>query len=233
MTFRETFRLAHHNLVASHTRSMATVVAIGVLFGLLLGLILVVQGLENVAVRQCGASGACVVGEPETQGGAGSAVPKTRLDKIRWYFDDKKHALEPVGITVLVVAMLALAFTMAHVIAQDAKTFAIYSAVGASRWQIFAIYFVYLLELCFYAAIFAILLSLAFAVIVTIVGGDYIVGQLRQAYPGANEPLLVLMGWDWWYLLVILCLFGAAPVAFLLCIDQFSTKKLALRLKEE
>ncbi len=222
MTFRETFRLAHHNLVASHTRSMATVVAIGVLFGLLLGLILVVQGLENVAVRQCGASGACVVGEPET-----------RLDKIRWYFDDKKHALEPVGITVLVVAMLALAFTMAHVIAQDAKTFAIYSAVGASRWQIFAIYFVYLLELCFYAAIFAILLSLAFAVIVTIVGGDYIVGQLRQAYPGANEPLLVLMGWDWWYLLVILCLFGAAPVAFLLCIDQFSTKKLALRLKEE
>jgi len=86
---------------------------------------------------------------------------------------------------------------------------------------------------CFYAEMFAILLSLAFAVIVTIVGGDYIVGQLRQAYPGANEPLLVLMGWDWWYLLVILCLFGAAPVAFLLCIDQFSTKKLALRLKEE
>ena len=51
MTLREIFRLSHRELVAYRTRSVATVVTVGALFGLLLMILFAVQGLENIVFR--------------------------------------------------------------------------------------------------------------------------------------------------------------------------------------
>ena len=54
MTFKELFRLSHREYTSYRTRSRATVITIGVLFGALLAILFVVQGLENVVLRYAG-----------------------------------------------------------------------------------------------------------------------------------------------------------------------------------
>ena len=54
MTIKEIFRLSHRELVAYRTRSRATVITIGVLFGFLLAILFIMQGLENVVLRYAG-----------------------------------------------------------------------------------------------------------------------------------------------------------------------------------
>ena len=54
MTIKEIFRLSHRELVAYRTRSRATVITIGVLFGFLLAILFIMQGLENVTMRYAG-----------------------------------------------------------------------------------------------------------------------------------------------------------------------------------
>lgn len=295
MTIKEIFRLSHRELVAYRTRSRATVITIGVLFGFLLAILFIMQGLENVVLRYAGNKTDNVVylassyenrnlvlerisefdGEittltNEQKAEIGEEIPvsfvlakfdnlenayryysKTDAKELHYntdnyeilelfsnqvrayrYFREKNRSfVRPASIVLMIVSAFILAFTMAHLIASSTKTFVLYRSIGASRVQLLIIYFVYLMELCVRAAIFAICLGLVLAAIMTGVGWNYLLERLIEVYPNVPEFPPILLGVNWQCFEVIVCMFLAAPVSFLLCLDQFSNKKIAQKLK--
>ncbi len=295
MTIKEIFRLSHRELVAYRTRSRATVITIGVLFGFLLAILFIMQGLENVVLRYAGNKTDNVVylassyenrnlvlerisefdGEittltNEQKAEIGEEIPdsfvlakfdnlenayryysKTDAKELHYnaddyeivelfsnqvrayrYFREKNRSfVRPASIVLMIVSAFIIAFTMAHLIASSTKTFVLYRSIGASKSQLLIIYFVYLMELCVRAAIFAICLGLVLAAIMTGVGWNYLLERLIEVYPNVPEFPPILLGINWQCFEVIVCMFLAAPVSFLLCLDQFSNKKIAQKLK--
>lgn len=297
MTIREVFRLSHREYTAYRTRSLATVITVGMLFGVLLAILFVVQGLENVVLRYAGDAtdgiiylassyegnrddlvmerlwefgGEVVDLTDEQKVEIGEEIPESvviakfvdlknaygyyskadakelhyniddyqivelfsnQVNAYRYFRDKNKDFIRPASIVLMVVSAFILAFTMAHLIASSTKTFVLYRSIGASRGQILLIYFVYLLELCVKAAVFAVVLALLIAGVATAVGWNYLLEQLTTLYPQPPQFLPILIGVNWRCLETIVCMFLAAPVSFLLCLDQFSNKKIAQKLK--
>lgn len=295
MHFHDLVHLAHLNFSGFRTRSLASIIVIGILFGFILGAELIIQGLENVTL--------CYAGEPTSNviylasdydngrrpelirerasyyGGELREVNPDDLDSLGFipqymvvfrnyaqtyeyyrladdqqfnyspqhynntelytnqmsvydYFYRLKHHLRPLVIVLMIAAILILTFTTAHLIAESGQSITLYRSLGASRWQIFAIYLAYLLELCLYAALFAIIIALLLAGLATGISWQYLQTTLTEFYPLASTHLPILLGVNWSYFGIIAAMFLAAPGAFLLSIDQFSSKKIALRLKE-
>lgn len=294
MFFTSLFHLSHRELSAFRTRSRATIITIGLLFGILLGATMILQGLENVVLRHAGeptdglvyfASDYDSGQRPELilerityYGGEVTEAPSTNLSQLSFapqyitvfhdraqaynyyakddtarfnystnsyhitelctrqmpaytYFRQLNRTLRPLLIVLLLAAILILTFTTAHLIAQSTLNISLYRSLGASRLQIFGIYLAYLFELCFYAATFAIILALILSGIATACCWSSLQSELIQAYPGTASYPPILLGFNWQCLLIIVTIFLPAPLAFLLCIDQFSAKKLASRLK--
>ncbi len=297
MTFKELFRLSHREYTSYRTRSRATVITIGVLFGALLAILFVVQGLENVVLRYASDAtngevylvssyegnrddlmmerlrefgGEVVDLTDEQKAEIGEEIPESvviakftnlknayeyyskadarelhysaddyqiaelfsnQVSVYRYFRDKNKDFIRPASVVLMAVSAFILAFTMAHLIASSTKTFVLYRSIGASRGQILSIYFMYLLELCVKAAVFAVILALVLAGVGTAVAWNYLLEQLTTLYPQAPQFLPILLGVNWRCLETIVCMFLAAPVSFLLCLDQFSNKKIAQKLK--
>lgn len=295
MTLREIFRLSHRELVAYRTRSVATVVTVGALFGLLLMILFAVQGLENIVFRYArdatggevflvsdykdpdlvreriqGYDGKIVIFSTEELEKLGGELPETTVvakftdlkkayayyakgDKTEWGYDSEKYQIEeiysnqmgvyryfreknqdlvwPVTVVLVIVSAFILAFTMAHLIASSTKTFVLYRSIGATRGQLLMIYFVYLMELCAASALFAVAVALILAGILTAAFWNYLSTQLHEFYPEASSFWPILIGVNWREMAVLVSMFMVAPVSFLLCLDQFSNKKIAQKLK--
>ncbi len=236
MTFKELFRLSHREYTAYQTRSRATIITIGTLFGALLAILFVAQGLENVVLRYAGdATNGEVYLASSYEGGQngliidrisnfdgevteltdgqkaeiGEEIPESviitkfanlknayeyyskadarelhysaddyqiaelfsnQVSVYRYFRDKNKDFIRPASVVLMAVSAFILTFTMAHLIASSTKTFVLYRSIGASRGQILLIYFVYLLELCVKAAVFAVILALLIAGVATTVG---------------------------------------------------------------
>lgn len=285
MRLKEAWRLSHREFVAFRTRSIATVVTIGVLFGLLLAAIIIVQGLEDVALRYARAETAggeiylmseyaedqnVVLRRIDKYGGvvteSSSEAVMAKFDNVRWAYeyaelgdaremryDARQYRVEevrgtqlavyryframnrdfvrPICVVLLVVSALILAFTLAHLVSQSARTFALYRSLGASRGQVLVIYFLYLLEICFWAMLFAVGIAIMLAGIATAVGWNYLTEQFGRHYSDVGFVPPILLGLNWMCAEVVAWMFGSAPVAFLLCLDQFSERKMALKMK--
>lgn len=295
MTLREIFRLSHRELVAYRTRSVATVVTVGALFGLLLMILFAVQGLENIVFRYARDAtggevflvsdykdpdlvreriqeydGKIVIFSTEELEKLGGELPETTVvakftdlkkayayyakgDKTEWGYDSEKYQIEeiysnqmgvyryfreknqdlvwPVTVVLVIVSAFILAFTMAHLIASSTKTFVLYRSIGATRGQLLMIYFVYLMELCAASALFAVAVALILAGILTAAFWNYLSTQLHEFYPEASSFWPILIGANWREMAVLVSMFMVAPVSFLLCLDQFSNKKIAQKLK--
>ncbi len=295
MTLREIFRLSHRELVAYRTRSVATVVTVGALFGLLLMILFAVQGLENIVFRYARDAtggevflvsdykdpdlvreriqeydGKIVIFSTEELEKLGGELPETTVvakftdlkkayayyakgDKTEWGYDSEKYQIEeiysnqmgvyryfreknqdlvwPVTVVLVIVSAFILAFTMAHLIASSTKTFVLYRSIGATRGQLLMIYFVYLMELCAASALFAVAVALILAGILTAAFWNYLSTQLHEFYPEASSFWPILIGVNWREMAVLVSMFMVAPVSFLLCLDQFSNKKIAQKLK--
>ncbi len=295
MTLREIFRLSHRELVAYRTRSVATVVTVGALFGLLLMILFAVQGLENIVFRYARDAtggevflvsdykdpdlvreriqeydGKIVIFSTEELEKLGGELPETTVvakftdlkkayayytkeDKMEWGYDSEKYQIEeiysnqmgvyryfreknqdlvwPVTVVLVIVSAFILAFTMAHLIASSTKTFVLYRSIGATRGQLLMIYFVYLMELCAASALFAVAVALILAGILTAAFWNYLSTQLHEFYPEASSFWPILIGVNWREMAVLVSMFMVAPVSFLLCLDQFSNKKIAQKLK--
>lgn len=295
MTLRELFRLSHCEFTAYRTRSRATVITVGALFGLLLAVLVIFQGLENTVLsyakyptggeiylassyeRQAVLlerinkyGGEIVTLSDEQLEALGEELPASMIVtrfaqlseaynyaskedyaelgynpreyvvaelfsnqvRVYGYFREKRRTfVRPSCLVLLATSAFILAFTMAHLIAGSTKTFMLYRSIGASKRQLLLVYFGYLLELCARAALFAVVLALVLAGIVTAVGWNYFLAQLAEVYPAVPQFWPVLIGVNWSCAGVLCCMFLAAPLSFLLCLDQFSNKKIAQKLK--
>lgn len=295
MTFSELFRLSHRELVAHRTRNFAAIITMAVLSGLLLTVLFIVQGLENVTLRYAGAAtdytiflassytdqalvfqrlgqyrGRLVTLTAEQEQALGGPLPdsvivaqfdhlddaykyssKADAETLHYRTDDYtiielftdqvavyrffrtqyQNFLRPACIILIVASVFILAFTMAHLLASNTKTSMLYRSIGASKLQLLGIYFLYLLELCAYTVLLAIILGLLLAGVMTAVGWNSCLTYLAANYPDAPTFLPILFGLNWQCLIVVSCIFGAAPVSFLLCLDQFSNRKIAQKLK--
>lgn len=297
MIIRDILQLSHREYVAYRTRSRATVITIGALFGILFAVLFITQGLENVVLKYAGYAthgeiylvsdyknannrlifdrlrqydGEVITLTDEQKSEIDEVIPesfiiakftslkkaynyyrKTDAKILRYnakdyqitelfsnqtsvygYFQDLNYNfIRPISIVLLIVSILILAFTLAHLISSNAKTFILYCSLGATKAQLLLIYLAYLLELCFRAIIFAIGLALILAGITTAMGWSYLGATLAMAYPQAPQFWPILIGINWQFSGIILCMFFATLASFLLCLDQFSAKKLAQKLK--
>ena len=305
MRLAEAWRLARRELVAYRTRSLATVVTVGLLFGLVMGGLLVWRGLENwqlgyagaetggevylassyegaraveVSLARVNAYGGRIV-EPtaededelavfseagsvngdetvivvwfespraaydyyrmEDEAEFGYNAQKMRVQELRGgqmviyvqYRRLERVVLVPVLAVLLVAGSLILALTMAHVLTQNTKTFVLYRTLGASRLQVEGVYLLYLVILGGLALGLAILVALAVAGLATAGLWGWLVEIAARTYPGVGFRAPILLGWSGWLGLVAGVMLVAVPLALLLCQDQFSERKLALKLK--
>ena len=305
MRLAEAWRLARRELVAYRTRSLATVVTVGLLFGLVMGGLLVWRGLENwqlgyagaetggevylassyegarameVLLARVNAYGGRIV-EPTAEdedeladfSEAGSVngdetvivvwfespraaydyyrmgdevefgynAQKMRVQELRGgqmviyaqYRRLEQVVLAPVLVVLLVAGSLILALTMAHILAQNTKTFVLYRTLGASRLQVEGVYLLYLVILGGLALGLAILVALAVAGLATAGLWGWLVELAARTYPGVGFRVPILLGWSGWLGLVAGVMLVAVPLALLLCQDQLSERKLALKLK--
>ena len=305
MRLAEAWRLARRELTAYRTRSLATVVTVGLLFGLVMGGLLVWRGLENwqlgyagaetggevylassyegarameVLLARVNAYGGRIVGptaEDEDElanfSEAGSVngdetvivvwfeSPRAAYDYYRMedevefgynaqrmrmqelgggqmviyaqYRRLEQVVLVPVLAVLLVAGSLILALTVAHVLAQNTKTFVLYRTLGASRLQVEGIYLLYLVMLGGLALGLAMVVALTVAGLATVGLWGWLSEIAARTYPGVGFRVPILLGWSGWLGLVAGVMLVAVPLALLLCQDQFSERKLALKLK--
>lgn len=305
MRLAEAWRLARRELVAYRTRSWATVVTVGLLFGLVMGGLLVWRGLENWQLGYAGAETGGEVYLASSYEGAravevllarvnaygGRIVEPTAEDEdeladfseagsvnrdetvIVVWFESPRAAydyyrmedeaefgynaqkmrmqelgggqmviyaqyrrlervvLVPVLAILLVAGSLILALTMAHVLAQNTKTFVLYRTLGASRLQVEGVYLLYLVMLGGLALGLAMVVALAVAGLATVGLWGWLSEIAARTYPGVGFRAPILLGWSGWLGLVAGVMLVAVPLALLLCQDQFSERKLALKLK--
>ena len=305
MRLAEAWRLARRELVAYRTRSIATVVTVGLLFGLVMGGLLVWRGLENWQLSYAGAEtggevylassyegaramevllarvnayGGRIV-EPTVEDEAelvgfgetglvdgdetvivvwfespraaydyyrmedeaefGYNAQKMRVQELRGgqmviyaqYRRLEQVVLVPVLAVLLVAGSLILALTMAHVLMQNTKTFVLYRTLGASRLQVEGIYLLYLVMLGGLALGLAMVVALTVAGLATAGLWGWLSEIAARTYPGVGFRVPILLGWSGWLGLMAGVMLVAVPLALLLCQDQFSERKLALKLK--
>ena len=143
----------------------------------------------------------------------------------------ERVVLVPVLVVLLVAGSLILALTMAHVLTQNTKTFVLYRTLGASRLQVEGVYLLYLVILGGLALGLAILVALTVAGLATAGLWGWLSEIAARTYPGVGFRVPILLGWSGWLGLVAGVMLVAVPLALLLCQDQFSERKLALKLK--
>lgn len=149
------------------------------------------------------------------------------------YLQEIKNALiYPASIVLVIISASIFLFTMAHIISSNAMTFALYRSIGATRKQILAIYFIYIMELCFCAVLFAILVAFVITVIINARGQDYFAKWLAKYYTNLPRVGIVPVGINLGCLKIAVCMFLASALAFLLCLDRFSDKRIAQKLRE-
>lgn len=305
MRLVEAWRLARRELVAYRTRSWATVVTVGLLFGLVMGGLLMWRGLENWQLGYAGAeTGGEVYLASSYEGARAMEVLLARVnayggriveptaededeladfseagsvngdetvivvwfespraaydyyrmeDEVEFGYNAQKMRMQelgggqmviyaqyrrleqvvlvPVLVVLLVAGSLILALTMAHVLTQNTKTFVLYRTLGASRLQVEGIYLLYLVMLGGLALGLAILVALTVAGLATVGLWGWLVEIAARTYPGVGLRVPILLGWSGWLGLVAGVMLVAVPLALLLCQDQFSERKLALKLK--
>ena len=305
MRLAEAWQLARRELTAYQTRSIATVVTVGLLFGLVMGGLLVWRGLEHwqlgyagaetggevylasgyegtrameVLLARVNAYGGRIVeptvedeaelvgfGETGLVDGDGTVIvvwfespraaydyyrmedevefrynaQKMRVQELRGgqmviyaqYRRLEQVALVSVLAVLLVAGSLILALTMAHVLTQNTKTFVLYLTLGASRLQVEGIYLLYLVILGGLALGLAMVVALTVAGLATAGLWGWLVEIAARTYPGVGFRVPILLGWSGWLGLVAGVMLVAVPLALLLCQDQFSERKLALKLK--
>lgn len=305
MRLVEAWRLARRELVAYRTRSWATVVTVGLLFGLVMGGLLVWRGLENWQLGYAGAeTGGEVYLASSYEGARAMEVLLARVnayggriveptagdedelaafseagsvngdetmivvwfespraaydyyrmeDEVEFGYNAQKMRMQelgggqmviyaqyrrleqvvlvPVLVVLLVAGSLILALTMAHVLTQNAKTFVLYRTLGASRLQVEGIYLLYLVMLGGLALGLAMVVALTVAGLATVGLWGWLVEIAARTYPGVGFRVPILLGWSGWLGLVVGVMLVAVPLALLLCQDQFSERKLALKLK--
>ena len=106
-----------------------------------------------------------------------------------------------------------------------------YRSLGATKKQIFFIYFSYIQEICFYIIIMMFIVGGLMAGLSKIWIGSYFTDWLLSYFPGGTNPKVSTFGFNENFIYLFISLFASSFLSFLLCIDQFFTKKISQRIK--
>lgn len=133
------------------------------------------------------------------------------------------------GVLVVIAIIIALS-TYARLISKDTKIIALYHAMGATGWQIRLAYITYLSMLSLMAVIFAVVVGLMLAALLSIANMEAL-EQIFAVGLGVVKEGIWLIGWNnlHWYMIGTLML--TAIVAVVLGNGNFRVKELARKLK--
>ena len=136
-------------------------------------------------------------------------------------------------IVLLMVAVVVATLTFAHLIDNDAATVALYRSMGASTGDIYAIYFLYLVELCLLAVVVSIGIGLILAGVVAVLDAGDLAVRLQEYYGLVAAPRVRLVGIDHGFWAVTGMIMLVAPLVLALTSRRFGAKHIAKKLKED
>ena len=238
MTIKEIFRLSHRELVAYRTRSRATVITIGVLFGFLLAILFIMQGLENVVLRYAGNKTDNVVYLASSYENRNLVLERiSEFDgEITTLTNEQKAEI---GEEIPDSFVLAKFDNLENAYRYYSKTDAKELHYNADDYEIVELFSNQVRAYRYFreknrsfvrpASIVLMIVSafiLAFTMAHLIASSTKTFVLYRSI--GASKSQLLII---YFVYLMELCVFLAAPVSFLLCLDQFSNKKIAQKLK--
>lgn len=131
---------------------------------------------------------------------------------------------------LVVIAVIIALSTYARLIGKDGKIISLYHAMGATGWQIRVIYAVYLLVLSVMAIVFAVVIGLVLAAVLSLANMTAL-GQVFALSFGAAGRSIWLIGWNeivWWLVGVMMI---TAVVAVMISNGSFRVRELAKTLK--
>lgn len=137
------------------------------------------------------------------------------------------------GVVCVVLMIIVVAIevgTYTRLIGQDTKTIALYYAMGAMRRQIRGVYMVYLLLLSVIAVVVAGVIGVGLAMIVSMVNGEVLTQAFVLGF-GIEAKRIWLVGWSWQIIVMMGVVLMMVPLVVLCNAKQFTSKKLAQKLK--
>ena len=140
---------------------------------------------------------------------------------LRWM---KKQLITPVTVILTLVSMIILSFTMSHLLDRDSKIIFMYRSLGATKKQLFLIYFFYMLEICSFTIIFMATTATILSHLAGLFFQDPFYRWVIQYYPDQPSRHLSAFGVDSSCLLLTSSLLVSSILSFVLCLDQFSSK---------
>lgn len=135
-----------------------------------------------------------------------------------------------VAIVLAAIGSIVALSTYTRLVGRDTKVIALYHALGASKRQIAGVYCTYLLGLSLLAGVFSLFLGVVSVVIINLLN----MTKLMQVFTigfGTEEVAVWLLGGNGWLVGLFGLLLVLAPVATLLNLHQFSSKKLSQKMK--
>lgn len=143
----------------------------------------------------------------------------------------KNEKIIPVIVILVIASMLIFIFVISHIISSDDKIIFMYRSLGATKKQIFFIYFSYIQEICFYIITMMFIVGGIMAGLSKIWINPYFTDWLLSYFPGGTNPKVSTLGFNEDFIYLFISLFISSFLSFLLCIDQFFTKKISQRIK--
>ena len=157
----------------------------------------------------------------------------TNTTNISDLFRSYRFMLNFLQIVLLITAVIITTMTFAHIIDQDAATVALYRSMGATTGNIYLIYFLYILELCFLAIFTSLIIALIIVLIMTLTSSSALSQRLQDYYVLASAPHVSFLGIDINFFIVVIAILLVAPLTLVTTHRRFSNKHIARKLKED
>ena len=135
-----------------------------------------------------------------------------------------------VCIALMAIAVIIILSTFSRLIAKDTKVISLYHALGASKGQICLIYCTYLFSVSFLASFFALFIGALLTLILNLCNATALSQIFTLAF-GSEYHSIILLGWNPAILYMVATLFITSIITILINYYQFSSKKLAQKLK--
>lgn len=134
------------------------------------------------------------------------------------------------ALVLVVVASIVVVSTYTRLVGRDTKVIALYHAMGATKCQVVGIYCVYLLELSLLAGVFSLILGVVLGLMINLLN----MAKLAQVFTigfGVEESAVWILGGNGRMVGLIGIILVLAPIATMLNLHQFSSKKLSQKMK--
>ncbi len=136
-------------------------------------------------------------------------------------FNNQRAILLMIYLTCFIVAAIVFIITLKQIIIEDSSTIAQYKILGATTWQIIAIYFMHFLELCILSILIIFSASILLSTVVMLILNMSLSESLRDFYNLATQPKLRFFIESELYLPIILSILTIAPISIILCTRNF------------